>query len=151
MNQELVSYIERHLKKGISKARIRDTLLKAGHTSESVNAAFQQLSITKPYIFKKNYLWLFIIPFIITTLIVIYVFLPKNLQVKDITKTLTLESKPDFSQMSDNELLKYSADNNTTDACEEINDIYKQGLCNDYVWDSRPCYFKRVMGDYSPC
>ncbi len=148
VNNEVISYIERHLKKGIAVKKIKSTLLKAGHSSEVVEESFKHLAITKPSIFKRSYLWL--VFFVLLAVAGIIFFFSKTPVPSEVQQHF-FPSEINFSSMSDTDLLLYAKDSNTTTSCEFITDNYNKGLCLNSIWNSRPCYFKRVIGDNSPC
>jgi hypothetical protein len=144
-NNELISYIEKHLEKGFKLKHIKRKLAEVGHPIEAIEEAAAFVVENKPHLLRKKERFMVAYGVVLIILLVVGIgFLGYTVwqqqeaggKIKDTEK---------FNAMSDAELLRYAAENEELMACKYIEGHNALYACTGRYWEKKFCDYYRLI------
>ncbi|HII72545.1 TPA: hypothetical protein HA265_07350 [Candidatus Woesearchaeota archaeon] len=148
-NENVISYIEQHLEKGVDLKKVKRALADAGHPIEAIEEAAEYVFRVKPHLRKQpktNMIVYGIIIVLIIAAAAVFAYFKITQTVKYVEEVQKVEKIVTFEGMSDNEVLLYASKTNDTSACKHVKDHNKYYYCTGSIWETDYCFFQRIMG-----
>ena len=144
---ELITYVERALKKGLHVKKIKRKLVHAGHPIHEIEDAVRHVLLTKPhlkYIRYKIFAGIFLLFAIVLLLGYLFAF-EKSEELVEYKENVT------FSDMSDLEILQYAKLHQSTEMCKYVRGESAYYACEEQLWKSDDCFYDLLIGQGDEC
>ncbi|MFC1723797.1 hypothetical protein ACFL0V_06665 [Nanoarchaeota archaeon] len=151
-NPKVVSYIKRHLEKGIKLKKIKHALAEAGHPIEAIEDAAQFVFRMNPSLKKRPKTVMIaygLILLILLGAIGIFIYYQATKTVEYVEEVEQVEKEAALTGMSDQEILLYASKRDSTSACNSIRGHNTKYYCLEMIWKTNPCFFQELIGGSS--